>query len=133
MLCMHKTTILCQFGLFCHQLTTISPSILNHFSWELYHVVFVEVKLCEIWIQTLSFRLASTKALLQIWMVAHEMTGEYVLNSPSYKSPLMQYLALYFFTVPSGCHLQQNTYVPGMILVVASDWGTSYHVPFSVS
>ena len=35
---MHKTTILCQFGLFCHQLTTISPSILNHFWWELYHV-----------------------------------------------------------------------------------------------
>ena len=24
MLCTHKTTILCQFGLFCHQLTTIS-------------------------------------------------------------------------------------------------------------
>ena len=37
MLCTHKTTILCQFGLFCHQLTTISPSILNHFWWELYH------------------------------------------------------------------------------------------------
>ena len=36
MLCTHKTTILCQFGLSCHQLTTISPSILNHFSWELY-------------------------------------------------------------------------------------------------
>ena len=36
MLCTHKTTILCQFGLFCHQLTTISPSILNHFWWELY-------------------------------------------------------------------------------------------------
>ena len=35
-LCTHKTTILCQFGLFCHQLTTISPSILNHFWWELY-------------------------------------------------------------------------------------------------
>ena len=34
---MHKTTILCQFGLSCHQLTTISPSILNHFWWELYH------------------------------------------------------------------------------------------------
>ena len=33
---MHKTTILCQFGLFCHQLTTISPSILNHFWWEFY-------------------------------------------------------------------------------------------------
>ena len=35
-LCMHKTTILCQLGLSCHQLTTISPSILNHFWWELY-------------------------------------------------------------------------------------------------
>ena len=35
-LCMHKTTILSQFGLFCHKLTTISPSILNHFWWELY-------------------------------------------------------------------------------------------------
>ena len=33
---MHKTTILCQFGLFRHKLTTISPSILNHFWWELY-------------------------------------------------------------------------------------------------
>ena len=38
MLCTHKTTILCQFGLFCHQLTTISPSILNHFWWELYQI-----------------------------------------------------------------------------------------------
>ena len=37
MLCTHKTTILCQFGLFCHQLTTISPSIFIHFWWELYH------------------------------------------------------------------------------------------------
>ena len=37
MLCTHKTTILCQFGLFCHQLTTISPPILIHFWWELYH------------------------------------------------------------------------------------------------
>ena len=37
-LCMHKTTVLCQFGLFCHQLTTISPSILNHFWWELYQI-----------------------------------------------------------------------------------------------
>ena len=34
---MHKTTILCKFGLFRHKLTTISPSILNHFWWELYH------------------------------------------------------------------------------------------------
>ena len=37
MLCTHKTTILCQFCLSCHQLTTISPSIPNHFWWELYH------------------------------------------------------------------------------------------------
>ena len=37
-LCMHKTTILCQFGLFCHQLTTISPPILSHFWWELYQI-----------------------------------------------------------------------------------------------
>ena len=36
MLCTHKTTILCQFGLFCHELTTISPPILSHFWWELY-------------------------------------------------------------------------------------------------
>ena len=35
---MNKTTILCQFGLFCHKLTTISPSILNHFWWELYQI-----------------------------------------------------------------------------------------------
>ena len=42
-LCMHKTTILCQFGLSCHQLTTISPSILNHFWWELYHSEHVNV------------------------------------------------------------------------------------------
>ena len=38
MLCTHKTTILCQFGLFYHQLTTISPSILIHFWWELYQI-----------------------------------------------------------------------------------------------
>ena len=38
MLCSHKTTILCQFGLFRHKLTIISPSILNHFWWELYHL-----------------------------------------------------------------------------------------------
>ena len=35
---MHKTTVLCQFGLFRHKLTTISPSILNHFWWELYQI-----------------------------------------------------------------------------------------------
>ena len=43
MLCTHKTTILCQFGLFCHQLTTISPSILNHFRWELYQYSRAEI------------------------------------------------------------------------------------------
>ena len=40
-LCTHKTTILCQFGLFRHKLTTISPSILNHFWWELYHFIII--------------------------------------------------------------------------------------------
>ena len=44
MLCTHKTTILCQFGLSCHQLTTISPSILNHFWWELYHKDLTETQ-----------------------------------------------------------------------------------------
>ena len=43
---MHKTTILCQFGLFCHQLTTISPPILNHFWWELYHQVITDLRAC---------------------------------------------------------------------------------------
>ena len=38
MLCTHKTTILCQLGLFRHKLTTISPSIFNHFLWELYQI-----------------------------------------------------------------------------------------------
>ena len=37
-LCTHKTTILCQFGLFCHKLTTISPPILSYFWWELYQI-----------------------------------------------------------------------------------------------
>ena len=32
-----QDNILCQFGLFRHKLTTISPPILNHFRWELYH------------------------------------------------------------------------------------------------
>ena len=43
MLCTHKTTILCQFGLFCLQLTTISHPILIHFWWELYHVTRWEI------------------------------------------------------------------------------------------
>ena len=41
MLCTHNTTILCQVGLFRHKLTTISPSILNHFWWELYHIPLI--------------------------------------------------------------------------------------------
>ena len=32
-----QDNILCQFGLFRHKFTTISPPILNHFRWELYH------------------------------------------------------------------------------------------------
>ena len=43
-LCTHKTTILCHFGLFRHKLTTISPSILNHSWWELYHRRTVELR-----------------------------------------------------------------------------------------
>ena len=31
-----QDNILCQFGLFRHKFTTISPPILNHFWWELY-------------------------------------------------------------------------------------------------
>ena len=38
MLYTHKTTILCQFGSFLAQVyQPVSPSILNHFWWELYH------------------------------------------------------------------------------------------------
>ena len=33
---MHKTTILCQFGFLSPAYQPISPSILNHFWWELY-------------------------------------------------------------------------------------------------
>ena len=32
-----QDNILCQFGLFRHKFTTVSPPILNHFWWELYH------------------------------------------------------------------------------------------------
>ena len=32
-----QDNILCQFGLFRHKFTTVSPPILNHFRWELYH------------------------------------------------------------------------------------------------
>ena len=38
MLCTHKTTILCQFGLFLVILTTITQPILIHFWWELYQM-----------------------------------------------------------------------------------------------
>ena len=31
-----QDNILCQFGLFCHKFTTVSPPILSHFRWELY-------------------------------------------------------------------------------------------------
>ena len=33
-----QDNILCQFGLFCHKVTTVSPPILNHFRWELYQL-----------------------------------------------------------------------------------------------
>ena len=36
-----QDNILCQFGLFRHKLTTISPPILIHFWWELYHAAVV--------------------------------------------------------------------------------------------
>ena len=37
MLCTHKTTILCQFGLLSPAYLPIFQSTLNHFWWELYH------------------------------------------------------------------------------------------------
>ena len=37
MCCVRTRQHLCQFGLFCHKFTTVSPPILNHFWWELYH------------------------------------------------------------------------------------------------
>ena len=33
-----QDNILCQFGLFRHKFTTVSPPILNHFWWELYQL-----------------------------------------------------------------------------------------------
>ena len=36
--CVRTRQRLCQFGLFRHNFTTISPPILNHFWWELYHL-----------------------------------------------------------------------------------------------
>ena len=38
MFCTHKTTILCQLGLLSPAYQPISPSILNHFWWELYQI-----------------------------------------------------------------------------------------------
>ena len=35
--CVRTRQHLCQFGLFRHNFTTVSPPILNHFWWELYH------------------------------------------------------------------------------------------------
>ena len=37
--CVRTRQHLCQFGLFRHNFTTVSPPILNHFWWELYHSV----------------------------------------------------------------------------------------------
>ena len=37
-LCTYKTTILCQFGLLSPAYQPISPSIPNHFWWELYQI-----------------------------------------------------------------------------------------------
>ena len=36
--CVRTRQHLCQFGLFRHNFTTVSPPILNHFWWELYHL-----------------------------------------------------------------------------------------------
>ena len=51
-------------------------------------------------------------------------TGAYVSNSPFWRSPLMQYLALNFLNVPSGARLTLKTHVPGSTLVVALSIGT---------
>ena len=68
-----------------------------------------------------------------ILTVVQETTGAYVLTSSatSYKSPLMQYLALYFLISPSGDLLTWNTQVPGRILDLASEIGTSTHMPLA--
>ena len=66
-----------------------------------------------------------------ILTVVQETTGAYVLTSSanSCKSPLIQYLALYFLISPSGDLFTRNTQVPGRILDLASEIGTSTHVP----
>ena len=48
-----------------------------------------------------------------------ETTGAKVSNSPSWRSPRMQYLALNFLKVPSGARFTRKTQVPGRTLVVA--------------
>ena len=41
--CVRTRQHLCQFGLFCHNFTTVSPPILNHFWWELYQPLINQV------------------------------------------------------------------------------------------
>ena len=41
--CVRTRQHLCQFGLFRHNFTTVSPPILNHFWWELYHLRCVKI------------------------------------------------------------------------------------------
>ena len=68
-LCTHKTTILCQVGLSCHQLTTISPSILNHFWWELYqcHLWWIQFKCWELKWKTSQ---VGAHTCASLWMLA---------------------------------------------------------------
>ena len=67
MLCTHKTTILCQFGLFRHKLTTISPSILNHFWWELYQDPYMELP-----------------RLLELGKLVSQLTSQFVVSGCSW-------------------------------------------------
>ena len=59
----------------------------------------------------------------------HETTGANVSKDPSYKSPLTQYLVLYFLMVPSGRRLRRKTQVLGRMRVLASSVLTSIYVP----
>ena len=52
-------------------------------------------------------------------------TGAYVSKSPSWRSPIIQYLALNFLKVRSGDLLTLKTQVPGSTFVVAASMGTS--------
>ena len=45
--CVRTRQHLCQFGLFRHNFTTVSPPILNHFWWELYQIEIKFVKSAE--------------------------------------------------------------------------------------